>query len=54
VVEKNKKKKKEDSIAISMILTIIIIWRIAEEFAVINPAMAFNHLQFLVSFQIKI
>jgi hypothetical protein len=45
---------KEDSTVIFMILTIIIIWKIVEEFAVISLVMVFNHLQFLVNSQIKI
>lgn len=54
VVEKSKKRKREDSIAIFMILITIIIWKIAEQFVVINPVMVSNHHQFLVNFQIKI
>ena len=51
---KNKKKKKEDSTAIFQILIIITLWKIVEEFAVINLVMESNHLHYLVNFLIKI
>jgi hypothetical protein len=54
VEEKNRKKRKVGSIVISMITIIIYKWKIAEEFAVINPVMEFNLHLFLDSFQIKI
>ena len=51
---KNKKKRKEDSTAIFQILIIITLWKIVEEFAVINLVMESNHLHYLVNFLIRI